>query len=147
VNAATFCSSMNMSVLSFESIAELFCLLKMIPAGAQIPITIICKLKLCFLYLDKRALKFWTSGANDGDRCVVEGVYAWCSLNEVVPKGLLTSYMKPANSSTEHCLVMNAAGKDNSSALAHSDCAVKMPYICEPTCKQPTCPSGCVKNV
>lgn len=35
MNAATFCSSMNMSVLSFESIAELFCLLKMIPAGGS----------------------------------------------------------------------------------------------------------------
>jgi hypothetical protein len=92
-------------------------------------------------------MKFWTSGANDGDQCDVQGVYAWCTLSEVVPKGFLTAYMKPANSSTERCLLLNAAGKDNSSALAHSDCSVKMPYICEPTCKGPTCPSGCVKNV
>jgi hypothetical protein len=92
-------------------------------------------------------MAFWTSGANDGDQCDVEGAYAWCSLSEVVPKGLLNAYMKPANASTERCLLLNAAGKDNSSALAHSDCSVKMPYICEPTCKIPSCPSGCVKNV
>jgi hypothetical protein len=98
-------------------------------------------------YEDKRALKFWTSGANDGDQCDVEGSYAWCSLSEIVPKGLLTAYMKPANLSTERCLLLNAAGKDNNSALAHSDCTVKMPYICEPACKGPTCPSVCVKNV
>jgi hypothetical protein len=31
--AATFCNSMNMSVLSLESVSELFCLLKMFPTG------------------------------------------------------------------------------------------------------------------
>jgi len=92
-------------------------------------------------------MKFWTSGANDGDQCDVEGVYAWCALSEVVPLGLLTAFTKPTKSSSERCLLLDAAGKDNSSALVHSDCTVKMPYICEQNCTEPTCPSDCAKNV
>jgi hypothetical protein len=92
-------------------------------------------------------MTFWTSGANDGDQCDVQGIYAWCSLSEVVPKGLLNTYAKPSKLTTERCLCFNATGKDNSSALMHSDCSVKLPYICEPTCKEPQCPSGCAKNV
>jgi hypothetical protein len=37
-DAASFCISMNMSVLSLESISEIFCLLKMIPIGTLVSI-------------------------------------------------------------------------------------------------------------
>jgi hypothetical protein len=135
---------MNMSVLSFESLAELFCLLKMIPTSKYNfhPRDIVMNQ---FTLPAKRGKKFWTSGANDGENC--EGVYAWCALSELVPTGLLTAFTKAATSSSDHCLSLDTAGTDNSSVLAHSNCTNKMPYICEPKCKGPTCPSTCVKNV
>lgn len=91
-------------------------------------------------------MKYWTSGADD--RCDAQtSVFSWCALNTVVTTGLLTDYMKATTSMTEPCLLFDPAGKDNSSILAHSDCANKMPYICEGNCTKPTCPSYCVKNV
>jgi len=92
-------------------------------------------------------MKFWTSGSNDGASCDAQKVYSWCALNALVPTGLLANVTKATTSMTERCLVFDAAGTDNSSVLAHSDCATKMPYICEAPCKLPTCPSTCVKNV
>jgi len=91
---------------------------------------------------DKRALKFWTSGANE--KCGAQSTYAWCTLGEVVPSGLLTNYTKTSTSLKDRCLLFDAAGKDNKSVLAHSDCSIKIPYICEATCKEPTYPSSLV---
>jgi hypothetical protein len=100
------------------------------------------------IYSDKRTMKFWTSGANDGAQCDAQGVYAWCALSELVPTGLLTAHTKAANSSSERCLLLDAASADNSSLLAHSDCSQKMAYICESQCTAVSaCPSNCKKNV
>jgi hypothetical protein len=127
--------------------AEIFCLLKMIPIGTCVLHNFIPKIENSF-YLDKRTKQFWTSGANDGASCNVQGVYMWCALSELVPPGLMSAFIKPTNSSSERCLLLDAAGADNSTTLAHSNCTQKMPYICEPNCKAPKCPSSeCVKNV
>jgi hypothetical protein len=98
-------------------------------------------------YLEQRTKNFWTSGANDGISCDVQGVYAWCALGELVPPGMLSAFIKPSNSSSERCLLLNAASTDNSTSLTHANCTQKMPYICEPPCKAPKCPSECAKNV
>jgi hypothetical protein len=98
-------------------------------------------------FSDKRTKQFWTSGANDGISCDVQSVYMWCALSELVPPGLLSAFIKPTTSASERCLLLDAAGTDNSTTLAHSNCTQKMPYICEPKCKQPKCPSECAKNV
>jgi len=39
-SAATSCASQNMSVLSIETVEELFCLLTMIPAGEKLSLVI-----------------------------------------------------------------------------------------------------------
>jgi len=61
-----------------------------------------------------------------------------------------SDYLKVAVDATaDRCLALDAAAKDNSSLLAHVGCSddVKLPYICEPSCKTASCPATCVKNV
>jgi hypothetical protein len=148
------CASMNMSLLSIDSIAELFCLLKLIPAGtsfiSQITRTyFIMMMKRVSNASDKRANTFWTSGSNEGENCEAQSVYASCSLGKKLPPGLLKGFLQPAvAASAERCIVLNATGTDNSSALSHRNCSTAaLPFMCEPTCLEPTCPSNCSKNV
>jgi len=80
----------------------------------------------------------------------VQSVYAWCAGNDLVsPAGLFSKYMKTAaDAASERCLAFDAGGKDNSSALSHASCTnATLPFICEPTCKHPQCPTSCAKNV
>lgn len=92
---------------------------------------------------------FWTSGSNEGENCEAQSVYAWCSLNQLLPSGLLTKFLQPAEAAlSERCVVLNATGADNSSALIHRNCSTAaLPFICEPSCLEPTCPATCTKNV
>jgi len=62
----------------------------------------------------------------------------------------LSDYLRvAADAMADRCLALDAAAKDNSSLLVHVGCedVNKLPYICEPTCKQASCPATCVKNV
>jgi hypothetical protein len=152
--AASICSSLNMSLLSIESIAKLLCLFKLIPAGM-----IFKKINNCSSVIKHRTFSdyklstFITSGINEGDRCDVEGEYSWCSRNSIklIPD-LMKSFLKPSlNAYRDRCLAFNASSSaDNSSAMMRTSCTNDLlPFICEPQCTGPICPaaSQCVKNV
>jgi hypothetical protein len=153
--AASICSSLNMSLLSIESIAKLLCLFKLIPAGMiYLKKSIIAPLLLNYrTFSDYKLSTFITSGINEVDRCDVEGEYSWCSQNSIklIPD-LMKSFLKPSlNASRDRCLAFNASSSaDNSSAMMRTSCINDhLPFICEPQCTGPICPaaSECVKNV
>jgi hypothetical protein len=145
---------MNMSLLSVETVTELFCLLKLIPAGISEKFTTFHRFYQFFrLFVDFKLSTFITSASNEGDRCESQGMYSWCSqkATQMLPN-LIKSFLKPsANATQERCLAFNASSStDNSSALAHTSCANdQLPFICEHPCTGPTCPapSICAKNV
>jgi Lectin C-type domain len=152
--AAAFCSSKNTSLLSVESIAEMLCLLKLIPPSKNELCTTssVCNFNTA-ASIGSQYKTFMTSGSNEGASCEVQGVYNWCtSGNTLLLPDLIKMFLKPtANASHERCVALNASSNtDNSSALTHVSCAGKQfPFICEPLCIQATCPlaSVCAKNV
>jgi hypothetical protein len=154
-NAASICSSMNMSLLSIETVTELFCLLKLIPAGLELYIftSLLTILISQIVSLDYKLSTFITSASNEGDMCELQGMYSWCSQKtmQLIP-AMVKSFLKPSpNATHERCLAFNASSStDNSSALAHTSCTNdQLPFICEHPCVAPTCPaaSECAKNV
>jgi hypothetical protein len=155
--AALTCSSKNMSLLSIESIAEMLCLLKLIPPGKKNqPCDAVYSNSHSYIKfdLDFKVKTFMTSGSNEGDGCDVQGVYSWCSQNasQLIIPDLIKSFLTPAaNASQERCVALNTSStKDNSSALNLISCASEQfPYICEPLCISATCPTAtnCAKNV
>ncbi|XP_059489967.1 uncharacterized protein LOC132205108 [Neocloeon triangulifer] len=137
--AATYCKAKNLSLLSIDSPLEFRCLLNL------------------FKYLVKAYPSFsyyWTSGANEGDRCDDFKVYSWCSLNDTLlsaefsptmsPNNSLWSIAMPSNKTADRCLLFKFnRTTTESKGLQHLSCQRTFPYICEPACQKPNCPSSC----
>jgi len=95
--------------------------------------------------------KFWTSATNAGVSCNFQQKYAWCSASELLlSMPIFSGFLKTAaDAMVDRFLAFDPAAKDNTSMLTHENGLgqLKLPYICEPTCKTATCPSTCAKNV
>jgi len=94
--------------------------------------------------------KFWTSGTNAGQYCNVQNMYSWCSLGELLPMPIFSGFLKAAaDAMADRYLAFDPAAKVNTSIMTHENGGgqLKLPYICEPTCKSASCPSTCAKNV
>jgi len=77
-------------------------------------------------------------------------VYAWCSLDELLPSWIFSGFLKSAaDAMADRYLAFDPGAKDNSSMLTHENGGgqLKLPYICEPTCRTASCPTTCAKNV
>jgi len=93
---------------------------------------------------------YWTSGTNEGLNCDLQNVYGWCSGKELMSLAPFAGFMRAAaDARTERCLLFKPDPKENASLISHEKCAndVKLPFICEPSCKAASCPASCTKSV
>jgi len=77
-------------------------------------------------------------------------VYGWWSGKELMSLAPFAGFMKAAaDAKAERCLVFKPDAKENASLISHEKCTndIKLPYICEPSCKAANCPATCVKTV
>jgi hypothetical protein len=139
-----------MSLLSIETITEIMCLVKLIPKGNfkhfAAPESLLNN-----NVLDFKWKTFLTAGSRESTASCGDApkIYSWCSTGSNIIPNLISNFLKPAiNSLTDRCLSFNRESTTNASALEHMECNVNtVPYICEPKCDTPTCPSSCAKNV
>jgi len=91
------------------------------------------KFQSTFLAKYKTAFDFWTSGANEGEFCDTESIFSWCSIEKRVRKEeIKINWSLTTNQPTaaQRCLDLKV-GKDASVDLALSDCASKLPFVCQ----------------
>jgi hypothetical protein len=78
-------------------------------------------------------LNFWTSGANEGDKCELEQAHTWCSLGtRVQRKDVNVTWVDATKlpSATERCVTMQTKAGGNF-GLDNSECSVAKSVLCE----------------
>jgi len=81
----------------------------------------------------KKALEFWTAGANEGEFCDEEKVYSWCPSDKRVRRTEInTTWVNPSRepTSSERCLSLQMK-VDAKYGLSFSNCTSKFSAICE----------------
>jgi len=81
----------------------------------------------------KQSLSFWTSGANEGEKCEMDQPHTWCTLGTRFQRSDVSATWTNASkrpSDTERCVTLESKA-DGSFGLDFSQCSSTKSVLCE----------------
>jgi len=136
VDAAQACNTLNMTLWAADNVTKIKPMLSMISSKE-----FTCRPKkttFIIIYIKfsgkfPAQVDYWTSGANEGEFCVEEQAFSWCSTGKLFRKAdVLANWAAAAKDSTatERFLTLKLS-KTVDFELAPAASAGPLPYICE----------------